>query len=87
LTHLDSEHNGEYWKTYKKVEANLTKIHYDPSHAILLGPPVVTTLEPTYGSEDEDEMTFNGSWYTPSLPIDYPNDKEEFSPAAYCCPT
>jgi hypothetical protein len=87
LTHLDSEHNDEHWKTYKKVEANLTKIHDDPSHAIPLGPPAVTTLERTSGSEDEDEMTFTGAWYTPALPIDSPNDKEEFSPAAYCCPT
>jgi hypothetical protein len=39
LTHLDSEHNDEHWKTYEKVEANLTKIHDDPSHAIPLGPP------------------------------------------------
>jgi hypothetical protein len=52
-----------------------------------LGPPAVTTLEPTYGSKDEDEMTFTGAWYTPALPIDSPNDKEEFSPAAYCCTT
>jgi hypothetical protein len=58
LTHLDSEHNDEHWKTYKKVEANITKIHDDPSHAIPLGPPAVTTLEPTSGPEDEDEMTF-----------------------------
>jgi hypothetical protein len=87
LTHLDSEHNDEHWKTYKKVEANLTKIHDYPSRAIPLGPPAVTTLEPTSGSEDEDEMTFTGAWYTPALPIDYPNDKEEFSPAAYGCPT
>jgi recombinational DNA repair protein RecT len=38
LTHSDSEHNDEHWKTYKKVEANITKIHDDPSHAIPLGP-------------------------------------------------
>jgi hypothetical protein len=44
LTHLDSEHNDEHWKTYKNIEANLTKIHDDPSHAIPLGPPAVTTL-------------------------------------------
>jgi hypothetical protein len=48
---------------------------------------VVTTLEPTSCSEDEDEMTFTGTWYTPALPIDSTNDKEDFSPAAYCCPT
>jgi hypothetical protein len=87
LTHIDSEHNDEHWKTYKKVEANLTKIHDDRSHAIPFGPPAVTNLEPTSGSEDEDEMKFTGYWYTPALPIDSPNDKEEFSPAAYCCPT
>jgi hypothetical protein len=87
LTHLDSEHNDEHWKTHKKVEANLTKIHDDPSHAIPLGPPAVTTLEPTSGPKDEDEMTFTGAWYTPALPIDSPNIKEDFSPAAYCCPT
>jgi hypothetical protein len=44
LTHLDSEHNDEHWKTYKKVEANLTKIHDDQSHAIPLRLPAVTTL-------------------------------------------
>jgi hypothetical protein len=87
LTHLDSDHNDEHWKTYKKVEVNLTKIHYDPSHAIPLGPPAVTTLEPTSDPEDEDEMTFTGAWYTPALPIDPPNIKDDFSPAAYCCPT
>jgi hypothetical protein len=87
LTHLDFEHNDEHWKTFKKGEANLTMIPDDPSHAIPLGPPAVTTLEPTSGSEDKDEMTFTGAWYTPALPIDSPNDKEEFSPAAYCCPT
>jgi hypothetical protein len=32
-------------------------------------------------------MTFTGAWYTPALPIDSPNDKEDFSTAAYCCPT
>jgi hypothetical protein len=32
-------------------------------------------------------MTFTGAWYTPALPNDSPNDKEEFSPASYCCPT
>jgi hypothetical protein len=32
-------------------------------------------------------MMFTGAWYTPALPIDSLNDKEEFSPAAYCCPT
>jgi hypothetical protein len=47
----------------------------------------VTTLEPTSDSKDEDEMTFTGAWYTPALPIDSPNDKEDFSPAAYCSPT
>jgi hypothetical protein len=87
LTHLESEHNDEHWKTYKKIEANITKVNDDPSHAIPLGPPAVTTLEPTSGSEDEDEMTFTGACYPPALPVDYPNDKEEFSPAAYCCPT
>jgi hypothetical protein len=87
LTHLDSEHNDEHWKTYKKVEANLTKIHDDPSHAIRLGPPAVTTLEPTSGPEDEDEMTFTGTWFTPALPIDPPNIEDYFSPAVYCCPT
>jgi hypothetical protein len=46
----------------------------------------VATLKPTSGSEDEDEMTCTEAWYTPALPIDSPNDKEEFSPAAYCCP-
>jgi hypothetical protein len=86
LTHLDSEHNDDHWKTYKKVEANLTKVDDDPSHAIPLGPPAVTTLEPTSGSEDEDEMKFTGAWYTPALPIDSPNDKEDFSPAAFFCP-
>jgi hypothetical protein len=63
---------------YKKVEANITKIHDDPSRVIPLGPPALTTLEPTSGSEDEDEITFTGAWYTPALPIDYHNDKEEF---------
>jgi hypothetical protein len=87
LTHLDSEHNDEHWKTYKKVEVNLTKIHDDPSHAISLEPPAVTTLEPTSGSEDEDKIMFTRAWYIPSLAIDSPNDEEEFSPAAYCCPT
>jgi hypothetical protein len=47
----------------------------------------VTTLEPTSCSEDEDEMKFIGAWYTPALPIDYPNEKKDFLPAAYCCPT
>jgi len=69
------------------VEANLTKIHDDPSHAIPLGPPAVTTLEPTSGDEDEDEMTFTGAWFTPALPIDPPPVEDDFSPAAYCCPT
>jgi hypothetical protein len=55
-------HNDEHWKTYKKVEANLTKIQDYPSHAIPLEPPAVTTLEPTSGSEDEDKMTFTGAW-------------------------
>jgi hypothetical protein len=87
LTHLDSEHNDEHWNTYKKVEANLTKLHDDPSYAISLGPPAVTTLEHTSGPEDEDEMTFTGAWYTPALPIDPLNNKDDFSPAAYCCPT
>jgi hypothetical protein len=87
LTHLDSEHYDEHWKMYNKVKANITKINNYPSHAIPLGPPAVTTLEPTSGSEDEDEMTFTGAWYTPALPIDSPNDKEDFSPAYYCCPT
>jgi hypothetical protein len=87
LTHLDSEHNDEHWKMYKRVDANLTKIHDDPSHAIPLGPPAVTTLEPTSGFEDEDEMRFTGAWYTTTLPIDSPNNKEEFSPAFFCCPT
>jgi hypothetical protein len=87
LTHFDSEHNDEHWKTYKKVEANLTKIHDDPSHAIPLGPPAVTTLEPTSGTEDEDEITFTGAWFTPALPIDPSNIEDDFSPAAYCCPT
>jgi hypothetical protein len=32
-------------------------------------------------------MTFTGACYTPSLPIDSLNDKEDFSPASYCCPT
>jgi hypothetical protein len=82
LTHLDSEHNDDHWKKYKKVEANLTKVEDDPSHAIPLGPPAVTTLEPNSGSKDKDEMTFTGNWYTPPLPIDSPNDKEDFSPAA-----
>jgi hypothetical protein len=87
LTHLDSEHNDDHWKKYKKVEANLTKVDNDPSHAIPLGPPTVTTLEPTSGYEDEDDMMFTGAWDTPALPIDSPNDKKDFSPAAYCCPT
>jgi hypothetical protein len=87
LTHFDSEHNNEHWKTYKKVEANLTKIHDDPSHAIPLGPPAVTTLEPTSGDEDEYEMTFTGAWFTPALPIDPPSVDDNVSPAAYCCPT
>jgi hypothetical protein len=86
LAHLESEHNDEKWKTYEKVEANITKINDDPSHAIPLGTPAVTTLEPTSGPEDEDEMTFTGAWYTPALPIDPPNNKDDFSPAAYCCP-
>jgi hypothetical protein len=80
LTHLDSEHNNEHWKTYKKVEANLTKIHDEPSHAIPLGPPAVTTLETTYGDEDEDEMTFTGAWFTPTLPIDPPSIDDNFFP-------
>jgi hypothetical protein len=54
-------------KHIKRVEANLTKIHDDPSHAIPLGTPAVTTLEPTSGPKDEDEMTFTGAWYTPAL--------------------
>jgi hypothetical protein len=87
LTHLDSEHNDDHWNTYKKVEANITKVDEDPSHAIPLGPLAVKTLEPTSGSEYEDEMMFTGVWYTPDLPIDSPNEKEDFSPAAYCCPT
>jgi hypothetical protein len=87
LTHLESEHNGDHWKTYTKVEANLTKVDDDLSHAIPLGPPAVSTLEPTSGSKDEDEMPFTGAWYTTALPIDSPNDKEDFSPAAYRCPT
>jgi hypothetical protein len=87
LTHLDSEHNDDHWKTYNKVEANITKVNDDPSHAVTLGPLAVTTLEPTYGAEDEDEMTFTGAWYTPALQIDSSNGKEDFSPAAYCCPT
>jgi hypothetical protein len=87
LTHLDSEHNDDLWKTYEKVEANFIKVDDGPIHAIHLGPPVVTTLEPTSGSEDEDEMTFTGAWYTPAIPIDSPNDKEDFSSASYCYPT
>jgi hypothetical protein len=87
LTHFDSEHKNENWKTYKKVKANLTKIHDDPSHAIPLGPPSVTTLEPTSGDEDEDEMTFTGAWLTPALPIDPPPVEDISPPAAYCCPT
>jgi hypothetical protein len=81
LTHLYIEHNDDHWKMDKKVEANLTKVKDDPSHAITLGPPAVTTLEPTSGAEDEGEMTFTGAWYTPALPNDSPNDKEDFSPA------
>jgi hypothetical protein len=69
LTHLDSEHNDEHWKTYKKVEANITNKYDDPCHTIPLGTLAVTTLEPTYGPEDEDEMTFTGAWFTPALPI------------------
>jgi hypothetical protein len=87
LTHLDSEHNYEHWKTYKKVEANLTKIHDDPNHAISLGPPAVTTLEPISGPKDEDEMTFTGAWYKPAMSIDPPNIEDDLPPAAYCCPT
>jgi hypothetical protein len=86
LNHFDSEHNDEHWKTYKKVEANLTKKHDDPSHAIPLGPPEVTTLELTSGPENEDEMTFTGAWFTPALPIDPLNIKYDSPPAAYCCP-
>jgi hypothetical protein len=74
-------------ENFKKVEANLTKINHDPSHAIPLGRPVVTNLEPISDSEDENDMTLTRAWYTPALPIDSPNDKEDFSPAAYCCPT
>jgi hypothetical protein len=69
------------------VEKNLTKIHDDPRHAIPLGPPALTTLEPTSGPEDEDEMTFTGAWFTPALPIDPPNIEDDLSPAAYCCLT
>jgi hypothetical protein len=69
------------------VEASLTNIHDDPIHAIPLGPPAVTTLEPTSGPEDEDEMTFTGDWFTPALPIDPPNVEDDFTPAAYGCPT
>jgi hypothetical protein len=36
LTHLDSDHNDDHWKKYKKVEANITKVEDDPSHAIPL---------------------------------------------------
>jgi hypothetical protein len=78
LTHLDSEHNNEHWKTYKKVEANLTKIHDDPIHAIPLGPPAVTTLEPTSGDKYEDEMSFTGAWFTTALQIDPPPVKDNF---------
>jgi hypothetical protein len=80
LTHFDSEHNDEHWKTFKKVEVNvnLTKIHDDPSHAVPLGPPAVTTLEPTSGTEDEDEMTFTGAWFTLALPIDPSNIEDIF---------
>jgi hypothetical protein len=87
LNHFNSEHNDEHWKTYKKVEANITKIHDDPSHSIPLGPPAVTTLEPTSGLEYEDEMTFTGAWFTPTLPIDPPNIDDDFFPAAYWWPT
>jgi hypothetical protein len=45
LTHLDSEHNDDHWKTYKNVEANITKLNNDPSHAIPLGPPAVTNTK------------------------------------------
>jgi hypothetical protein len=47
----------------------------------------LTTLEPTSDSKDEDEMMFTGAWCTPDLPIDSQNDKEDFSPEVYCCPT
>jgi hypothetical protein len=87
LTHLDSDHDNDHWKTYKKVYANLTNVDKDPSHAIPLGPPAVTTIETTSVSEDVDEMTFTGACYTPALPIDSPNDKKDFSPEAYFCPT
>jgi hypothetical protein len=80
LTHFDSEHNNEHWKTYKKVEASITKINDDTSHAIPLGPPAVTTLEPTSGDEDEDEMTLTGAWFTPALPIDPPPVDDNFPP-------
>jgi hypothetical protein len=32
-------------------------------------------------------MTFTGEWYIPALPIDPPNNKDDFSLAAYCCST
>jgi hypothetical protein len=70
----------------KKSEANLIKVEDDPIYVIPLGPPAVTTLEPTSESEDEDGMTFTGAWFTPVSPIDDPDNVGDYSSEAYCCP-
>jgi hypothetical protein len=63
-----------YWEK-KKAESNLTKIEDDPSAAIPLGPPVVTTTEPDGETGDDDKMTFTGAWFTPVLPATVDDDE------------
>jgi hypothetical protein len=42
----------------------------------------VTTLEPTSESEDEDEMTLTRGWFTTVIPLDDPNDVDDYAPQA-----
>jgi hypothetical protein len=85
LSHDDNEHKGG--QIAQKAEGSLTKIGDNPSAAIPLGHPVLTTTEPGSGTGGEDEITFTSAWFTPVAPIDEGgNDEGGKSPVAYCCP-
>jgi hypothetical protein len=76
------------WKYFKPNAITKShkdgKIEDDPSAATPLGPPVLTTNEPGSGTEDEDEITFTGAWYTPVVPLDDGGNNEGgTSPVAY----
>jgi hypothetical protein len=83
LSHSDSERKNN-WKS-TKAEGNLTNIEDNPSIAILLGSPVLTTTEADGAPNNEVEITFNSAWFPLVVPVD--NGDGGTSPVAYCCPT